>query len=36
MINLSLDELKPVAKIRDIKGYESKSENDLIKIQNQK
>ena len=36
MTNILLDELKPVAKIRDIKGYENKSENDLIKIQNQK
>ena len=32
MINLSLDELKLVAKIRNIKGYENKSEEDLIKI----
>ena len=32
MINLSLDELKLVAKNRNIKGYEKKSEEDLIKI----
>ena len=32
MINLSLDELKLVSKIRNIKGYENKSEEDLIKI----
>ena len=32
MINLSLDELKLVAKNRNIKGYEEKSEEDLIKI----
>ena len=31
MINLSLDELKLVAKNRDIKDYESKSKEDLIK-----
>ena len=31
MINLSLNELKLIAKIRSIKGYENKSE-DLIKI----
>ena len=32
MINLSLDELKLVAKNRNIQGYENKSEEDLIKI----
>ena len=32
MINLSLDELKLVAKSRNIKDYENKSEKDLIKI----
>ena len=32
MIHLSLDELKLIAKNRDIKDYESKSEKDLIKI----
>ena len=32
MINLSLDELKPVAKNRNIKDYENKSEKDLIKL----
>ena len=32
MINLSLNELKLIAKNRDIKDYENKSENDLIKI----
>ena len=32
MINLSLDKLKLVAKNRNIKGYENKSEEDLIKI----
>ena len=32
MINLSLDELKLVAKSRGIKDYENKSEDDLIKI----
>ena len=31
MMNLSLDELKLVPKNRDIKGYEDKSEEDLIK-----
>ena len=39
MINLSLDKLKLVAENRKIKGYENKSEDDLIKIlmnQNQK
>ena len=30
-MNLSLDELKLVPKNRDIKGYEDKSEEDLIK-----
>ena len=32
MINLSLNELKLVAKSRGIKGYENKSEDDIIKI----
>ena len=32
MINLSLDELKLIAKSRSVKDYESKSEEDLIKI----
>ena len=32
MINLSLDELKLVAKNRNIKEYENKSEEVLIKI----
>ena len=32
MINPSLDELKLVAKNRNIKGYENKCEEDLIKI----
>ena len=32
MIILSLDELKVIAKKRDIKDYENKSEDDLIKI----
>ena len=32
MINLSLDELKVVAKNRNIKGYENKSEEHLIKV----
>ena len=32
MINLSLDELKLVVKNRDIKNYENKFEEDLIKI----
>ena len=32
MINLSLIELKLISKNRDIKDYESKSEDDLIKI----
>ena len=32
MINLSLDEVKLVAKNRNIQGYENKSEEDLIKI----
>ena len=32
MINLSLNELKLIAKSRNIKDYKSKSENDLIKI----
>ena len=32
MINLSLNELKLIAKSRNIKDYKKKSENDLIKI----
>ena len=32
MINLSLNELKLVAKSRDIIGYKEKSQEDLIKI----
>ena len=32
MLNLSLNELKLVAKSRGIEGYENKSEDDLIKI----
>ena len=32
MINLSLNELKLIAKTRNIKDYKNKSENDLIKI----
>ena len=32
MINLSLNELKLVAKSRNIKDYKSKSESDLIKM----
>ena len=32
MINLSLNELKLIAKTRNIKYYKNKSENDLIKI----
>ena len=32
MINLSLDELKLVAKNRNIEGYKNKSEDDLIKM----
>ena len=32
MINLSLDELKLVAKNRNIKDYEYKSKKDLIKV----
>ena len=32
MLNLSLDELKLVAKNRGVKDYEKKSEDDLIKI----
>ena len=31
MINLSLDKLKLIAKNRNIKDYESKSKDDLIK-----
>ena len=31
MINLSLDELRLIAQIRNISDYESKSEEDLIK-----
>ena len=36
MINLSLDELKLLAKYRGIKDYENKSEDDLIKILDEK
>ena len=32
MINLSLNELKLIAKGRNIKDYKNKSENDLVKI----
>ena len=32
MINVSLNELKLIAKSRSIKDYENKSEDDLIKI----
>ena len=32
MINLSLDELRPVARNINIEGYEKKSEDDLINI----
>ena len=32
MMNLSLDELKLIAKSRNIRDYKNKSENDLIKI----
>ena len=32
MINVSLDELKLLAKCRGIKDYENKSEGNLIKI----
>ena len=32
MINLSLEELKLVAKNKNIRGYKNKSEGDLIKI----
>ena len=35
MINLSPDELKLIAKNRDIKDYKNKSEEDLIKILNE-
>ena len=35
MLNLSLDELKVIAKKRDIKGYKSMSEDDLTKLLNQ-
>ena len=35
MINLSLNELKLIGKIRGIKDYENKSEDDLIKILSQ-
>ena len=36
MINLSLNELKLIAKNRGIKNHETKSEYDLIKILNKK
>ena len=32
MLNLSLNELKAVARIRGIKGYKSMSKDDLTKI----
>ena len=32
MINLSLDELKLIAKSRNIRDYENKSEKDLMKV----
>ena len=32
MINLSVSELKPIAKSRNIKDCKNKSENDLVKI----
>ena len=32
MVNLSLNELKLIAKDRNIKDYKNKSQNDLIKI----
>ena len=32
IINLSLDELKLIAKSRSVKDYENKSKQDLIKI----
>ena len=32
MINLSLDQLKLVAPSRNIRDYENKSKNDLIKV----
>ena len=35
MINLSPDELKLIAKNRDIKDYKNKSEEDLIKIRSE-
>ena len=35
MLNLTLNELKLVAKGKDIKDYENKSENNLIKILSQ-
>ena len=35
MINLSPDELKLIAKNRDIKDYKNKSEKDLIKIRSE-
>ena len=35
MLNLSLNELKLVAKSRGIKDFENKSEDDLIKILNE-
>ena len=35
MLNLSLEELKAVAKIRGIKGYKSMSKDDLTKIPSQ-
>ena len=35
MINLSLNELKPIAQIRNISDYENKSKEDLIKALNE-
>ena len=32
MINLSLDELRVIAQIRNISDYENKSKEDLIKV----
>ena len=32
MINLSLDELRLIAQIKNISDYENKSEKDLIKV----
>ena len=35
MVNLSLNELKTIAKIRDIKGYKSMSEERLLSVLNE-